>query len=296
MATSLGNYPNCLDDSEARRSRGAVFVFGSNLEGVHGKGAARYARDYLGAVTGCGEGPTGQSYALPTKRAPYVDMELQEVEESVGRFLDYARANSETLFKVTRVGCNNAGFTDDLIAPLFDSAPDNCLLPGLWLRRRRPDLVRLIIAGSRGAADMEWACTAIDQMTANLQGDVEVVCGGARGADKAGAEWATRQGIRVHGFPAEWDSYRTKVAGIIRNAEMAWFGTHLLAIRVGHTPGTANMIETAKRDGLVVRAIAYLGAVGAGPEVARDEAGMQEPATEHNAEAMSALPLDFGIG
>ena len=296
MAMSHGSYPNCLDDSEARRSRGAVFVFGSNLEGVHGKGAARFARDYLGAVTGCGEGRTGRAYALPTKRAPYVTMDLQEVAESVGRFLDHARANPETDFKVTRIGCNNAGFTDDQIAPLFDGAPDNCLLTGLWLRRRRPGLVRLIIAGSRDAADIEWACTAIDRMTAGLQGEIEVVCGGARGADRAGAEWGTRKGVRVHGFPAEWNSYRTKVAGIIRNAEMAWFGTHLLAVRAGHTPGTANMIMTAERDGLIVRTISYLGSVAESPEPRRDEEVQQVQAPPCPDETAPALPLDFGVG
>lgn len=299
MALALVNYPRCLDVTEVQRARSAVFVFGSNLEGVHGKGAARYARDYLGAEHGCGEGPTGAAYALPTKRKPYETMELREVERSVARFLQHAASNLDTLFRVSRVGCSNAGFTDDQIAPLFDDAPANCLLPGVWLRRRRPELVKLIIAGSRLAGDVEWACTAIDQMTERLSGDIEVICGGARGADRAGAEWAKRKGFRIHGFPADWDRYRTKVAGIIRNSEMSWFGTHLLAIRTGDTPGTSNMIETATRDGLIVRPVDHLGRVASSPD---GDAGVIEAESEIPAgrcddvvegEA-AALMLDFG--
>ena len=43
-----------------------VFVFGSNLAGMHAGGAARVAYERFGAVMGQGVGMQGQSYAIPT--------------------------------------------------------------------------------------------------------------------------------------------------------------------------------------------------------------------------------------
>lgn len=45
----------------------SVFVFGSNLAGRHGKGAALRARRYRSAIYGGGIGSQGNSYAIPTK-------------------------------------------------------------------------------------------------------------------------------------------------------------------------------------------------------------------------------------
>lgn len=110
----------------------SVFVFGSNLKGIHGAGAARAARELYGAEVGIGEGPTGRAYALPTKRTPYMTLSLEEIAVYVERFLVWARANPGTLFVVTRVGCGRAGYTDEQIAPLFKDAPSNCSLPLGW--------------------------------------------------------------------------------------------------------------------------------------------------------------------
>lgn len=106
-----------------------IFVFGSNLQGRHGKGAALFALNNRDAVYGQGEGRQGDSYAIPTKRTPRESLSLDEVAISVERFLKYARANPELEFEVTAIGCGLAGFTKDQIAPLFSSCPDNCLLP-----------------------------------------------------------------------------------------------------------------------------------------------------------------------
>ena len=103
-----------------------VFVFGSNLNGYHGGGAARLAVENFGAVWGQGEGMQGQSYAIPTMQggvetiAPYVDV-----------FVDYAKAHPERHFLVTAVGCGIAGFTAAEIAPLFREAVtvENVSLP-----------------------------------------------------------------------------------------------------------------------------------------------------------------------
>jgi hypothetical protein len=108
-----------------------IFVFGSNLAGRHGKGAALYARQHHGAVYGQGEGLQGDSYAIPTKDAHLRTLPLVEIAARVETFLTFARQFNAT-FVVTRIGCGLAGYTDAQIAPMFASAPSNCILPDGW--------------------------------------------------------------------------------------------------------------------------------------------------------------------
>ena len=96
-----------------------IFVFGSNLAGMHGGGAARTARLHSGAVLGNGDGPQGQSYAIPTMQGG-----VETIRPYVDKFIDYAKAHPEQTFLVTPIGCGIAGFTPDDIAPLFEKAVD----------------------------------------------------------------------------------------------------------------------------------------------------------------------------
>ena len=113
---------------------GDIFVFGSNLGGRHGGGAARIAAQHFGAIMGQGVGLQGQSYAIPTMQggvetiAPYVD-----------RFIKFARIHPELTFYVTRIGCGIAGFSDSEIAPLFRAATD---VPNIRLPRSFADILR----------------------------------------------------------------------------------------------------------------------------------------------------------
>lgn len=109
-----------------------IFVFGSNLSGIHGAGAAKTALQRHGAVIGIGEGHQGNSYALPTKGINITYMPLSEVKPHVDTFLEYARNAHPQGFQVTRVGCGLAGFRDDQIAPLFINAPENCFFDTAW--------------------------------------------------------------------------------------------------------------------------------------------------------------------
>lgn len=110
-----------------------IFVFGSNLAGRHGKGAALYARQHHGAEYGVGEGRTGNSYAIPTKDEKLRTLPLADIEQSVKKFIRYAQLNTHDVFQVTRIGCGLAGYTDDQIAPMFEGAPKNCMLPAAWV-------------------------------------------------------------------------------------------------------------------------------------------------------------------
>ncbi len=103
-----------------------IFVFGSNLAGHHGGGAARVAMDRFGAEWGQGEGIQGQSYAIPTMQGG-----VETIKPYVDRFLDLAYEWDQNTFLVTRIGCGIAGFTPEQIAPLFDRTLDmyNVVLP-----------------------------------------------------------------------------------------------------------------------------------------------------------------------
>lgn len=96
-----------------------IFVFGSNLAGMHGGGAARIARLHFGAVMGQGVGLQGQSYAIPTMQGG-----VETIRPYVEEFLDFANRHPELHFLVTPIGCGIAGFEAEDIAPLFEKAKE----------------------------------------------------------------------------------------------------------------------------------------------------------------------------
>lgn len=106
-----------------------IFVFGSNLAGRHGKGAALHALRNCGAVYGVGYGLTGAAYAIPTKDKFLRSLTLPEIRYYVDRFKDFARHRPDLMFKVTAIGCGLAGYKPDQIGPMFKGSPDNCQLP-----------------------------------------------------------------------------------------------------------------------------------------------------------------------
>lgn len=111
-----------------------IFVFGSNLMGIHGKGSALYARNKYGAKLGVGKGRTGDAYAIPTKKSPYDlhALPLREIAVYVQEFLQYAREHPELEFHVVAIGTGNAGLLHEQVAPLFRGAPGNCQFPSEW--------------------------------------------------------------------------------------------------------------------------------------------------------------------
>ena len=113
------NFINELKDKE-------IFVFGSNLEGMHGGGAANIAHNKFGAIWGQGVGLQGQSYGIPTMHGG-VDV----IKPYVDEFINFAKSHPELKFLVTRIGCGIAGFSDEEMAPLFKDAIEieNIYLP-----------------------------------------------------------------------------------------------------------------------------------------------------------------------
>ena len=108
-----------------------VFVFGSNLAGMHGGGAAYVAFRQFGAVMGCGVGLRGRSYAIPTMQGG-----VETIRPYVNDFIAFAKEHPGLFFYVTRIGCGIAGFRDNEIAPLFSEAVNvpNICLPERFVR------------------------------------------------------------------------------------------------------------------------------------------------------------------
>lgn len=103
-----------------------IFVFGSNLAGAHGGGAARLALVRFGAIWGQGVGLQGQSYAIPTMQGG-----VETIKPYVDEFIEFALKHPDMKFFVTKIGCGIAGFTTEEIAPLFKEAIEvgNIILP-----------------------------------------------------------------------------------------------------------------------------------------------------------------------
>ena len=121
--------------TDATCAKDEIFVFGSNLRGLHGKGAALTARLRYGANNRQHSGmmgPVNRCYAIPTKDHQLRPLPLPLVLPFVTDFIGYATEHPELKFFLTRVGCGLAGRTDAQMAPLFKDAPPNVRKPDGW--------------------------------------------------------------------------------------------------------------------------------------------------------------------
>ena len=137
---ALSRFMGSIEENEIKQKRttiecisrlepNEIFVFGSNLRGLHGGGAAYIAYSKFGAIMGQGVGLQGQSYAIPTMQGG-----VDTIRPYVDEFIKFAKENRNLTFLVTRIGCGIAGFTDKDIAPLFKKGHevDNIILPIGW--------------------------------------------------------------------------------------------------------------------------------------------------------------------
>lgn len=118
---------------EVPERRGPIFVFGSNMSGRHGRGAALAARARYGAIYGQAEGLQGNSYAIPTKDVYLRPLPLETIARKVETFKAFARARPELRFMLTPIGCGLAGYQPHEIGPMFADAPANVDLPPEFL-------------------------------------------------------------------------------------------------------------------------------------------------------------------
>lgn len=109
-----------------------IFVFGSNLAGIHGAGAAKYAYENRGARWGQGIGWHGTSYAIPTRDRNIKTLPLEIIQSQVDDFIVFAKNQPYLTFEVTAIGCGFAGYTVYQIAPMFEHMPANCRFSKSW--------------------------------------------------------------------------------------------------------------------------------------------------------------------
>lgn len=185
-----------------------IFVFGSNLRGIHDAGAARVARDLFGAERGVASGLTGRSYALPTKDGGLKTLPLREIQRHVAELLSYADSHPDQHFFVTRVGCGLAGYEDDDIAPMFMSSNwHQFSFASSWSRLLTPR--RMVYAGIGSRSTPEWVCRRMTRIAARLRDYGYILrSGGAAGADESFERGA---GLQKEIF-LPWPGFRESVS------------------------------------------------------------------------------------
>ena len=112
-------------------------------------------------------------------------------------------------------------------------------------------MFRVIIAGTRTFENYSLLCEYVDFKLSKVDDEIEIVSGGARGADLLGERYAKEHGYKLRVFPAQWSIYG-KRSGPMRNAKMAKYADALIVLWDGKSPGTKNMIDEAKKNGLKI--------------------------------------------
>lgn len=118
-------------------------------------------------------------------------------------------------------------------------------------------MFRVIVAGGRDFNNYAGLAASLDYLLKNINDEIQIVCGMARGADKLGEQYAKERGYKVIYMPADWD-IDGRSAGFKRNIKMAEYADALVAFWDGESPGTRHMIETAKSKGLDIRVKRYV--------------------------------------
>ena len=122
---------NITEENITKLEENQIFVFGSNLSGRHGKGAAKTALGW-GAKWGQAKGLQGRTYGIPTKDASIRrTLSIVEIKPFVDEFIEFAKTNKNMIFIVTEIGCGLAGLKPKQIAPLFSECKElsNVYLP-----------------------------------------------------------------------------------------------------------------------------------------------------------------------
>lgn len=117
-------------------------------------------------------------------------------------------------------------------------------------------MFRVIVAGGRDFNNYAGLAASLDYLLKNINDEIQIVCGMARGADRLGEQYAKERGYKVIYMPADWD-IDGRSAGFKRNIKMAEYADALVAFWDGKSSGTRHMIETAKSKGLDIRVKRY---------------------------------------
>lgn len=118
-------------------------------------------------------------------------------------------------------------------------------------------MFRLIVAGSRGFWSQDLMNRTLDHLLQNKQPDeIEIVSGGARGADRSAIIYAHNRGYKLTVMNAEWNKFG-RSAGYRRNQQMADYADACVVFWDGESRGSKHMMDIAKRMDMPLRVIRY---------------------------------------
>ena len=228
----------------------AIFVFGSNLAGLHNKGLSELALRHYGARHGLGVGFSGQSYALPTHDNNLNALPLGTIHAYIKNFLLYAKEHRNLFFMVNRL---SFGSNDDDIAMLFNRVPDNVWLPGKWLLKlNHLDRARLLVEGDKIFNDRSFIESTLIENTKFWNRKFELITGNTVGPGTIAEEWCRKEGLPWTPFTSDIDKFG-EYAEKVKHFQMAWYATHLIAYWDGESTEMKHLIEHASIEGLRVK-------------------------------------------
>lgn len=217
----------------------AVFVFGSNLAGRHGAGAAKYAVQAYGAIYGVGEGRQGQSYAVPTKDGNLRTLALPDIEAAVQRFARYAAEHHDEAFVLTPIGCGLAGHKPQDIWAILHRVkmPTNVVLHSSWVNdHAMPKEADLVAAPTTGP---DWVGFGKAAMEVWPHGDLDGF---------ALQDLAEKHGL-IRKIPGGFDPEKHEdVDGVCPEPGDDWYGrTYEPAEGVAGVPAPAPTVQEAAK-------------------------------------------------
>ena len=108
----------------------------------------------------------------------------------------------------------------------------------------------VLVCGSRSFNDYALLTATLDALLQNLS-DVQIIHGGAIGADTFARRYASERHIPSLEYRPDWK--QGKQAGFDRNTTMVNLATHVVAFWDGESRGTLDTINKAKAKGLPLR-------------------------------------------
>jgi hypothetical protein len=237
-----------------------VYVYGSDLGGRQQGESASLAVQVYGAAPGHASGPSGHAYAIPCASSTRERLDAQVLRNYVRNFCTHAREHGDTVFHVSRFGCDNNGLGDKVMAGLFVGVPSNCRLPGLWsgvLDVRQP--VRLLVYDP-GAhlADAAWQQRLRQFLGLNAPlwgaGSVELVSVGHARTLVANDAAARALGLAHRVVGADAAVYG-RHAALLAEHKAIWYATRMLCIIDFDQTAQSNqvrMMGAATRGGLPI--------------------------------------------
>ncbi len=238
--------------------RTLTLVFGSNVAGLHREANAAFAVRHFGAEEGRWNGPVGVSYAIPYRSSKLELLPIDVIKRYVDLFIEHARAQPQTDFRITRFACGTGQHAEQDMAGLFRLVPSNCALSGIWQCQLEPWRgPRILISDPTDAMRSQDAQRKMrhlleDKLAATDNGEIVSIDGVSNlRMDEALARVLDFEHRIVRPDLARYGAH----AGMACEVEAVWSSTHLISIasNVRRTqPMQIRLVALASREGLQV--------------------------------------------